>query len=62
MTCADCADDLSHCHGTLLLPDGLLGTAECTDPSCVDLAAARHPLVLAEHDPLPQATEDFLAA
>ncbi|RLK62320.1 hypothetical protein [Actinokineospora cianjurensis] len=60
MTCADCAHDLSHCHGTLLLPDSTL--PECTDPSCVDLAESRHPLTATAHDLLTQARTTPIAA
>jgi hypothetical protein len=31
-TCHRCADDLRHCHGTLVLHDD--GAAECTEPGC----------------------------
>jgi hypothetical protein len=39
-SCADCLDDLDHCHGTLVVdPDGM---AECTDDNCRDIRPERH--------------------
>jgi hypothetical protein len=44
MTCLDCADEVDHCHGTLVVRvDGVL---ECTDHGCVALVRERHELVV----------------
>jgi hypothetical protein len=40
MSCTQCADELDHCHGTLIAH--LDGAAECTD-ACADPDPARHP-------------------
>jgi serine phosphatase RsbU (regulator of sigma subunit) len=42
MTCPDCAAELDHCHGVLVLHSD--GIVECTDPDCVDLGRDRHAL------------------
>lgn len=34
--------DLDHCRGTLVLHQD--GAAECTEPGCAHLDAARHPM------------------
>lgn len=44
MACAACSDELDHCHGTLIVH--ATTEVECTDPTCVDLDAVRHALVL----------------
>jgi len=44
MDCVQCANDLDHCHGTLVLHmDGL---TECSDHRCDDLHPVRHTLTL----------------
>jgi hypothetical protein len=40
--CAGCTGRLDHCHGTLVRHGD--GSADCTEPGCVDLDGARHPL------------------
>jgi hypothetical protein len=40
MSCARCAEDLDHCHGTLITHAD--GTAECTTPACRNTDGARH--------------------
>lgn len=42
--CPACADELDHCHGTLIRHAD--GTAECTNAACATLDAARHLLLL----------------
>lgn len=44
MTCSECLDRVSHCHGTLIVDS--VGV-ECTDVDCVDLDPGRHALVVA---------------
>lgn len=44
MECAACAQDLDHCHGSLVVH--LDGVEECTEPDCVDLDQVRHTLVV----------------
>ncbi|MBC6447854.1 hypothetical protein [Actinokineospora xionganensis] len=44
VTCSECLDHVSHCHGTLIVDT--VGV-ECTDPACADLDMARHALVVA---------------
>lgn len=40
--CADCAAEVDHCHGTLIVHPG--GSADCTTPGCSDLEDVRHHL------------------
>jgi hypothetical protein len=40
MSCARCAEDLDHCHGTLITHTD--GTAECTTPTCRNVDDSRH--------------------
>lgn len=42
LECADCAAGFDHCHGTLIVHAS--GPADCTQPGCPDLDAARHGL------------------
>ncbi|MEV4051799.1 hypothetical protein AB0J55_11490 [Amycolatopsis sp. NPDC049688] len=45
MECASCDARIDHCHGTLVVhPDG--GSAECTEPACVDGDRVRHALIV----------------
>jgi hypothetical protein len=38
--CAQCARDLDHCHGTLVVH--IDGDVECTEPGCFDVDRVRH--------------------
>jgi hypothetical protein len=44
MTCPDCAREIDHCHGTLVVHAD--GTVACTDVGCVRLGRERHELVV----------------
>lgn len=44
MNCVGCADDLDHCHGTLIIHT--TGLTECTGHECVDLELIRHTLIV----------------
>ncbi len=44
MPCRDCTASVDHCHGTLVIHTE--GSAECTEPDCIDLEYIRHTLVL----------------
>lgn len=48
MECATCAENLDHCHGTLVLH--VDGFEECTEPGCTDLIELRHTLVIDCHE------------
>jgi hypothetical protein len=43
-SCADCAEERDHCHGTLIVH--LDGVAECTEPGCVPASSDRHVLIV----------------
>jgi hypothetical protein len=42
--CGDCARDVDHCHGALVVHDD--GGVECTAPNCDDIDPARHGMVM----------------
>lgn len=42
--CADCANELDHCHGTLIIHRE--GIIECTEDGCVVLDTVRHDLII----------------
>jgi hypothetical protein len=44
MVCVKCANDLDHCHSTLVIH--LDGQVECVDGDCTDLDEVRHLLVI----------------
>jgi hypothetical protein len=44
MSCRDCAQDVEHCHGTLVLVAEAV--VECTEPGCLDTGRDRHDLVV----------------
>jgi hypothetical protein len=44
MDCVKCAEDLDHCHSTLVVH--LDGHVECLEGDCTDLDQVRHLLVI----------------
>lgn len=43
-SCADCAEGLDHCHGTVIAHRD--GATECTEPNCAPADPVRHALVV----------------
>ncbi|MGH3437240.1 MAG: hypothetical protein ACRDRN_12315 [Sciscionella sp.] len=46
--CADCTNEIDHCHGTLVIHGG--GLTECHEPECANLDPARHALRIDCHE------------
>jgi hypothetical protein len=45
MSCPDCAREVDHCHGTLVVrTDGMVEC--CTDDGCVEVGRERHDLLI----------------